>query len=497
MKRFVSIGVMTAMVMTTFVLAAPAWAWDSGNANGSQPVISGDNFTTCAVRESAMIYCWGANGSGQLGRGDVSPSLAVAPVASPSNSLARSVSVDNGTVCALLLNRTVKCWGANTQGMVGNGSAGAAVSTPTTVAGLTNVAGVSVGLNATCAVKQDGTVWCWGNPQWAGFTGFPSPEQNAPVKVTGITTATDVSLGGLHACALRIDKHVVCWGDNSSGQLGDGTITPRTGLVTVTGITDASAVVVGYDDSCALRAGGKVSCWGDNTYGALGAATNATRSAVPVAVYGVSGATSLASSPYGGCVTIAGLVKCWGSNDLGRIGDGQFIAQSAPVRSTAGLANATSVWSSYWGSCEIANGGRVWCWGNGSQGRLGNGSTSDAPDGTGPGNAFGFAAVPSRVALLNGAPGKPTGSSTAARKIKIAWTAPSTAGGISTPRDYYVYYQVKGSTAWKKFADRVTTSRSATVTPLTAGKYYRFKVVPVNWAGAGTTSSISSYIKSR
>ena len=75
-KRFVSIGVMTAMAMTTFALAAPARAWDSGNGDGSQPVISGDNFTTCAVRESAMIYCWGANGSGQLGRGDVSPSLA-------------------------------------------------------------------------------------------------------------------------------------------------------------------------------------------------------------------------------------------------------------------------------------------------------------------------------------------------------------------------------------------------------------------------------------
>ncbi|MBI1379051.1 MAG: hypothetical protein GC157_16460 [Frankiales bacterium] len=497
MKRLVSIGVMTAFAIAALVPAAPAWAWDSGIADGSQPVISGDNFTMCAVRESAMIYCWGANASGQLGRGDVNPSLAVAPVTSPLTSLARSVSVNNATVCALMLNRTVKCWGANNQGMVGNGTTSAAVSTPTTVPGLTNVAAVTVGLNATCAVRQDGTVWCWGNPQWPGFTGFPSTQQDSPVKVAGITTATDVSLGGLHACVRRVDKRVVCWGANDSGQLGDGTTSPRTGLVTVAGISDASAVVVGYNDSCALRAGGTVSCWGDNSYGALGAATSATHSATPVPVFGVAGATSLAMSPYGGCVTIAGLVKCWGTDDLGRLGDGQYVTQAAPVRATASLAKATSVWSSYWGSCEIADGGRVWCWGNGSGGRLGDGTSNNAPDGTGPGNAFGIAANPYRVVLVNSAPGRPTGSSTAARRITISWTAPSTAGGISAPRDYAIYYQVKGSTVWRRFADPVTTSRRATVTPLTSGKYYRFKVVPLNWAGAGTASAISGYIKSR
>ena len=105
--------------------------------------------------------------------------------------------------------------------------------------------------------------------------------------------------------------------------------------------------------------------------------------------------------------------------------------------------------------------------------------------------------TPRAVTLVNSAPGKPTGSSTAARKIKVSWGAPSSTNGASAPRDYVIYYQLKGSSTWKKFTDAVSTSRSTTVTGLSAGKYYRFKVTPVNWFGSGTSSAVSGYIRSR
>jgi len=508
MKRVVSLLIATAVAAATLALAAPAQAWDSGNANGTEPVLSGDNLTMCAIRETASIYCWGSNSSGQLGRGTGNAAtLTVATVLSPASKPARSISVNSSTACAVLLNRTVACWGANTDGRVGNGSTGAYVDTPTVIPSFTNVANVSVGTppplgaGAACAVKQDGTVWCWGNPSWAGFTGFPSGVHASPVKVAGITNAVDVSVGLSNVCAVLITKRIVCWGANNIGQLGDGGNAAHTGLRTVTGITDAVAVGLGSDNACALRVGGKISCWGDNTYGSLGANSTVSYSPVPLAVYGVTGATSFAMSPFGGCATISGIAKCWGSNDLGRIGDGQFVTATAPAKATAGLAlpKATSVWSSYWGSCEIADAGRVWCWGNGAGGRLGNGTTTnyDAGVGTGPGNSFGYAADPTRVTLLNSAPGKPTGSSTAVHKIKITWAAPSTSGGAAAPKDYLVQWRLKGSSTWHTFSHTATTSRSATVTGLSAGKYYQFRVYAKNWAGTGSVSSVSNYIKSR
>ena len=499
MKRAVSALVTVVVAIAGLALASPALAWDSGNADGTQPVLAGDNFTMCAIRESAMIYCWGANGSGQLGRGTgTTASTAVAPVATYDSSLAISVASNNASMCALIVDHTVQCWGNNTLGMVGNGTTGPTVDTPTPVSNLNHATSIAVGFREACATRQDGTLWCWGNPQWTAFTGFPTTTQTIPVKVTGVANVTDISIGELHACALRSDKHVVCWGDNSYGQLGDGTYNAHTGVVVVPGITDATAVVVGYDNTCAIRAGGAVYCWGNNALGALGAHSVVAKSPVPLKVYGISGATSLSMQSYGGCVDALGVVKCWGSNDLGRLGDGQFVAQNGPVKAVAAsLPKPTAAWTSYWGSCEIGDGGRVWCWGNGSQGRLGNNSTSSAYMGTGPGDTFGYAADPTNVTILNSAPGKPTGSSTTAKKIRITWAAPSTASGASVPTDYIVQYRLKGSAAWHTFTHAATATRAATVSNLSSGKYYQFRVYPKNWAGTGTVSAISSYIKSR
>jgi len=498
MKRIVSL--LVAVVVIAVGFAAPAAAWDSGNADGTQTVISGDNTAVCAVRDTGVVYCWGWNSSGQLGRGNTSPTATVAPVSTGAASSALSVSVGGATVCALLVNRTVQCWGYGSTGKVGIGTAPASVSMPTAVPGLANVANVQVGSDLVCAVKQDGTVWCWGTSPWAPFAGFPAAQQNSPVKVAGLANIVDVSQDGTNGCALRIDHRVLCWGNNDYGQLGDGTDSPRTGAVLVAGITDATAVTVGSSSACAIRAGGAVSCWGSNQYGALGGRSTVVEAKTPVPVFGLSGVTSLGEAPWGACAVTGGVVKCWGANDQGRLGDGQFLNVYSPTRSAAaGLANPTSVFSSHWNSCEIANGGRVWCWGYQSGGQLGAGSAPDpvAGEGTGPGNTFGFAADRAKVRIVNTATGKPAGSSASAHKIKITWTAPSTSGGMSAPTDYVVQYKLKGTSTWKTFKDAVSATRSATVTGLTSGKYYQFRVYPKNWAGTGSVSTASGYIKSK
>ena len=75
--------------------------------------------------------------------------------------------------------------------------------------------------------------------------------------------------------------------------------------------------------------------------------------------------------------------------------------------------------------------------------------------------------------------------------------APSTANGTSAPTDYVIQYKLKGTSTWKTFKDPVSATRSATVTGLTSGKYYQFRVSAKNWAGTGSVSAASGYIKSK
>lgn len=498
MKRWIAVVVAAVVAVGGAIVAPAATAGTSLATQRLQPVIAASWLTTCAVRESHRVYCFGGNSSGELGRGNTTPTPTVAPVAATlSDAIAvygapNGVITGGGSFCALTMARTVKCWGAGDNYQLGNG-AETDLNAPTEVAGVTNVTTVAMGGSATCAAKQDGSVWCWGG--YSLITGDAA--DHGPRKIPGLTNVVGLSMGVIHACALRIDKTVWCWGQGFNGRLGNGQSVASSTPVKVSGMTDAVAITSGYEYTCAVRAGGTAVCWGSNDSGQLGHLPTETFADTPQSVTGLSGVTGLAGGLSTTCATTASAVKCWGSGAGGILGDTQTFDQPAPVRAYVGLPSPTAVAIGGTVACEIADGDKVWCWGNNNAAQAGVGSATAIPTGGGPGASFGFAAPAQAVRILNAAPGKPTGTSPSSRKIKITWTAPSTSNGTSAPKDYYVYYQVKGSSTWKRFSDPVTATRSSTVTGLSAGKYYRFKVVPKNWAGTGTASSVSSYIKSK
>jgi hypothetical protein len=377
--------------------------------------------------------------------------------------------------------------------MIGNTTA-ADVLVPTVIPGLTNVASAAIGEVNSCFVKQDGTVWC------LGFgTLITGAQATTPLQITGASSVTAVAVGAQHACALKIDKTVWCWGKNGEGELGNGTHDDSATPVKVTGLTDATAVVAGAYHTCALKAAGTVVCWGVNTSAQLGHVPKPSgdESTTPLAVTDLSGVQSISAGFYNNCAVTTSAVKCWGYGAGYVLGDSQTSDQYAPVTATSSLPKVTQVAGGEQHNCEIADGGKVWCWGTATAGEMGNGSAGNYPDGAGPGNAFGIALTPRAVPIKNGAPGKPAGSSAKAKAITVTWTAPSTSNGTSAPTDYAIYYQLKGASTWKKFADPVSATRKATITGLTSGKYYYVKVVPINWAGAGTTSAASAAIKSK
>ncbi|HEX9696471.1 MAG TPA: hypothetical protein VGB64_09200, partial [Actinomycetota bacterium] len=140
--------------------------------------------------------------------------------------------------CALLSNATVKCWGRNSEGQIGDGTTTQRL-TPTSVTGLTGATAITAGDSHTCALLSDTTVKCWGNNVVGQIGDGTTTNRTTPTTVTGLTGATAITAGDFHTCALLSDATVKCWGPNRSGQIGDGTTTNRTTPTTVTGLTGA------------------------------------------------------------------------------------------------------------------------------------------------------------------------------------------------------------------------------------------------------------------
>ncbi|MCX6706719.1 MAG: hypothetical protein NT001_01100, partial [Candidatus Woesearchaeota archaeon] len=142
------------------------------------------------------------------------------------------------------------------------------------------------------ALAQSGSLKSWGYNYYGQLGDGTTTDRHTPVSVSGgITTAVSVSAGLEHTCAVLSDHTVKCWGYNDNGQLGDGTTTNSLTPVSVSGITNAINVSTSYKHTCAVLSDHTVKCWGYNDFGQLGDNTIIDKH-IPVIVSGITTAVS-------------------------------------------------------------------------------------------------------------------------------------------------------------------------------------------------------------
>lgn len=264
-----------------------------------------------------------------------------------------SLTMGYAHACVVLGNGTVRCWGSNHSGSLGDGTAGRR-ATPVEVLDLHDATSVGAGRMHTCALRRTGHVVCWGGNGW-GQVGAPTEGtlSRRPLEVRGLRGAAQVGVGRDHSCAVSARGQVSCWGANRSGQLGGGRRDRSVDPERVRGLR-ASWVGAGHDSTCAVRMDGGVSCWG-----AL------VRSERPVHVDGLPGpAVTVEVGRAAACARLAdGSVWCWGDGSMGTLGPEGLGYVETPVQ-VAGLPPATSLSLNDTVACAADAQGGAWCWGS-------------------------------------------------------------------------------------------------------------------------------------
>lgn len=336
----------------------------------------------CAVTQQGGVKCWGENIHGNLGIGiDNGPEqcpttsgevvyCSTKPVdVKGLSSGVLSLALGKEFSCALTSAGTVKCWGLNMHGQLGNTSAsvkweGKTQYTnsflPVSVEGLSGVKAVTAGANHVCALTSSGGVKCWGsNTEGQLGTGDASgPEQCynyacsvKPVSVKGLSSGVkSIASGFNHTCALTSSGTVKCWGSNVSHELGIGMVTSPSGC-------DKTEETPYYDESRGEEVTG---------YKCLYSSSAAE-------IKELSGVKSIYAGVWGNCtVTGEGKVLCWGS----------LSGQKPPIEIEGlpgeDVQRISIGWSGF--ACALLSNGSIKCWGNNVYNNLGNGKIESAPN---------------------------------------------------------------------------------------------------------------------
>jgi alpha-tubulin suppressor-like RCC1 family protein len=255
---------------------------------------------SCALSLSKQIWCWGANGEGQLGTGPSTPVPGSFSVPAFVADEFDAVTTTGLHTCALTTSGQAECWGLNESGQLGDGT--------------TTTRGVPAPISGTFIFRTEPAV----------VPAAPDPDFYIPGQ-------SFISAGFAHTCGILTSNAAVCWGENENGQLGNGSTTDAVAPIAVSGGFQFKAISAGYRHTCAITTAGAAYCWGDNALGQLGDGTTTDRF-TPRAVSGGLTFMSISAGDTFSCgVTTAGVAYCWGDNEYGQLGSVAVAGSTVPV----------------------------------------------------------------------------------------------------------------------------------------------------------------------
>jgi len=279
--------------------------------------IDADSLSACGITKDRLVYCWGSDASGQIGNGakggGAQPTLATV-----AQERFDSITVGGAHACALNLARQAFCWGNDGSGQLGDNRL-VNSTTPIPVIGGRTFSAISAGQSHTCGISN-GQAFCWGRNNVGQLGTGTTTGSQVPVAVAGSQAFVAISAGGDHTCALTAAGEAFCWGENDLGQAGAAGILPVLTPAAVGG-GSYSQISAGENHTCALAAGGAVSCWGENTWGQLGNGSVGSSAGVGAVTGGVAFKSVTAGSNHSCGLGTDGETYCWGSNVFGTLGN--------------------------------------------------------------------------------------------------------------------------------------------------------------------------------
>ena len=347
---------------------------------------------TCAIKADGTVRCWGLGNNGRLGHGGTGyKSTPFATASLGTNRTAVDITAGGFHTCAILDDGTVSCWGHNHRGELGDGTT-TSRTTPTQTLPLGRPAvAIEAGFDFTCALMDNGSIMCWGKNHYGqlgrGFTSSDLVSHSTPAYTMPLPAgrhAIAIDIGHYHVCAVLDNGSAVCWGPGAQHRLGTGTNSDRH-TPTLMKFFDSSNPVVdialGRYSGCGLMENGSVTCWGKGFLGTGNANQQQSEAGKIWPNFGTGRTVvDVELGRWHNCALLDNSeIKCWGRDDHGQMGDGGNNA----VQSTPGTVTLASgvipkkLASGHWHNCIIAQTHKMYCWGDGEDWKLGDGSQTD------------------------------------------------------------------------------------------------------------------------
>ncbi|MBI9075551.1 MAG: thrombospondin type 3 repeat-containing protein [Desulfatibacillum sp.] len=332
------------------VLAPTQVEKSGGKVLSGVRIIAAGGYHSLAVTADGYVWAWGANESGQLGDGANASSYIPSQVKLLDGSLLFGVRAVAGGDChslAVKANGTVRAWGSNSYGQLGDGSV-ISSSNPVEVVmsdahSLSGIQAVAGGYGHSLALKTDGTVWAWGGNKYGQLGDGETGSLSNPVQVIAsadnpLTDVMAIAAGENFSLALKNDGTVWAWGWNYYGQLGNGTneeshTAKQVIMPDQSPLSEVVAIAGTGMHALALKNDGAVWGWGYNAKGQLGNG-DSTVSYYPVQASDISGAYAIAGGErHSLAIAGEGMVWAWGKNGDGQLGTGiaDFVAHPVPL----------------------------------------------------------------------------------------------------------------------------------------------------------------------